>query len=245
MLLLHQVHYHLVDLGLGLKRTGKGTVSSQILVAHRLHGHHAEFLGHTISGDHSSGKLCSLLDIIGSSCSNRTEDHLLCGSSSCKGSDLIFQLLLRHKIMFSIFYLHGIAQSSGSPGDNGNLMHRCGMRLHGSHQSVSHFMVSHNKFFFRGKHLILFLISGDNHFNTLFQICLGSKLSAVPDSPQSRFIYNVCQISAGSSRSCLGDITEIHVIGNLDLSGVNLKDLLSSFQIRKFYRDSPVETSRS
>src|SRR5699024_6434011 len=116
----------------------------------------------------------------------------------------------------------------GSPWDNGDLMHRCGMGLHGSNQCVSHFVVSHNKFFLVGKDLVFLLISGDDHLNALLQVCLGGKCSAVTDCPQSRFIHNIGQISSGSSRGCLSNITEVHIIGNLDLSGMNLQDLLSS-----------------
>ena len=147
--------------------------------------------------------------------------------------------------MLPVFYLHGITQGTGSPGDNGDLMHRRGMRLHSSHQGVSHFMVGYDQFLFIGKNLVLLLISGDNHLNAFLQICLGGKFPAVPDRPESRFIYNVSQIGAGSSRSRLGNIAEIHLIGNLDLSGMDLQDLFSSLQVRKLYRNPPVKTSRS
>ena len=106
-------------------------------------------------------------------------------------------------------------------------------------------MISHNKFFFIGKNLVLLLISGDNHLNTFFQVGLSGKFSSVTDSPKSRLVYNISQVGTGSSGSRLGNIAEIHIIGNFDLSGVNLKDFLSSLQIRKFYRDPTVETSRS
>ena len=73
----NQIYYLFINQGLGLKGTGQRAVSAQILVAHLFHGHHIKIITHTVAGDHTSGQLGCLLDIIGGSCCDAVEDQLL------------------------------------------------------------------------------------------------------------------------------------------------------------------------
>ena len=108
----HQIHNLLVQKCLCFKGACKAGISSQILVGNIFHSNHIEILTHTISGNHSPGNLGSLLNIIGSSCGNGMENKLLCCTSACKGSNLILQFFLCHKVMVTIIYLHSISQGT-------------------------------------------------------------------------------------------------------------------------------------
>ena len=66
VLLLHQCHHLLVDLRLGLGGAGQRRVAAQVLVLHRLHGHHVEVPAHAVAGDHGAGQLGGLFNIVGS-----------------------------------------------------------------------------------------------------------------------------------------------------------------------------------
>ena len=169
MLLLHQFHNFSVDGSLGLHGTGQGGISTQILVRHSLHGYHVNIFAHTVAGDHASGKLGSLFDIVGSSGGHRSEGDLFRCPPTGQGSNLILHLFLGHEVMVTfLFHLHGITQCSGGTGNNGDLLHRCGIGLLRCHQRVSDLMVCHDPLLFICKDGILFLITGNDYFNTLF-----------------------------------------------------------------------------
>ena len=169
MLFFHQLHHFLIDGCLGLHGTGQGGISTQILVRHSLHGYHVKIFAHTVAGDHASGKLGSLFDIVGSSGGHRPEGDLFRGTSAGQCSDLVLHLFLAHQIMIAfLFHLHGITQCSGSTGHNGDLLYRCGIGLLRCHQCVSDLMVCHDPLFLICKDGILFLITGNDYFNTLF-----------------------------------------------------------------------------
>ena len=124
-------------------------------------------------------------------------------------------------------------------------MNRCGFCLFCSNQRMADFMISYNKFFLIGKNSVLLLISGDNYLNTLLKISLCSKFSSVTNCTERSFIYNIGKFCAGSSCCSLGNFIKADRICNFNLLGMNLKDILSSLQIRKLYRNPSVKTARS
>ena len=87
------------------------------------------------------------------------------------------------------------------------------------------------------------MISGNNHFNGFFHIRLGCKLSAGTDSPQCRFIDDVGKLSTGGTGCHSGYSSEIHIIGNFDLLGMNAEDLFSAIQVGQLYGNPTVKTS--
>ena len=147
MLFFHQLNDFLINQCLGLKGAGQGAVASKILVRHALHGNHVKLITHTKSGNHTSCNLGCLLNIIRCACGHRMENQFLCRASAGKGGNLILQFFLRHEEVFSLIYLHSIAQSAGSSWNNGNLVYRSGIRLQCSYQSVSYLMIGNNEFF--------------------------------------------------------------------------------------------------
>ena len=100
------------------------------------------------------------------------EDQFFRCTSTGKGRDLVFQFFFVHQIMFAVFHLHRVTKCSGSSRNDRDLVYRCGVRLFCRYQRMTDFMVGYDQFFLLGKYAILLLITGDNHFDALFHICL-------------------------------------------------------------------------
>ena len=86
----HLFVYFLLCVG----RAGKGCIAAEILICHRLHGDHVEFVGHAVACDHGAGKLCGLLNVVGGAGRYAAENDLLRCAAAREGGDLVMQLLL-------------------------------------------------------------------------------------------------------------------------------------------------------
>ena len=126
-----------------------------------------------------------------------------------------------------------------------DLVNRSGIRLHRCDESMSDLVVGDDKLLLLRENAALLLVSGDNYLYTLLHIRLRCESSAVADRTERSLIHDIRKLGAGCSGRGLGDLVEIDVVRQLDLLGVNFEDFFSSFQIRKFYRDSPVKSSRT
>ena len=73
-----------------------------------------------------------------------------------------------------------------------------------------------------GHDSVLLLIPGDDHLDALLQIRLRGETATVPDGPQSRLVDDVGQLCAGSTGGHAGHLVEIHILGDLDLLGMDL-----------------------
>ena len=67
----------------------QGGVAAQVLVGDRLQGHHAEVIAHAVAGDHGTGQLGGLLNIVGGTGGNGVEDQLLRRAAAGEGGDLV------------------------------------------------------------------------------------------------------------------------------------------------------------
>ena len=76
MLLFYKRDHLTVDLGLSIGRARKRCVAAEILVIDGFHCDHIEIITHAVARYHSSGKLCRLLDIVGSARCDFSENYL-------------------------------------------------------------------------------------------------------------------------------------------------------------------------
>ena len=245
MLPSYKLHNLLIQKRLRLKGTGETCVSAKILIAHIFHGNHVKIITHTIPADHRSGNLGRLLNIIGGTGSNRMEDQLFRCTAACKCSDLILQFFLTHQEMFLFIHLHGISQCTGGTWNDRDLMDRCRICLLGSNQCMTNLMIGNDQFFLIGKYTILFLISGNNNFDTFFKIRLCGKFPSVTDRTESCLIDNIGKLRTGGPDGRLGNFIKPDCVRNFDLLGMDLQDFLTPLKIRKLNRDPSVKTSRT
>ena len=243
MLGLDQLHHFLVDLPLGLGRAGQGGIAAQILVGDGLQSHHVKVLAHAVAGDHGAGQLGGLLDIVGSTGGDGTEDHFLGSAAARQGSDLVLQLFLAHEVVVALIHLHGVAQGTRGAGDNGDLLHRGGVVLQGCHQGMADLVVSHDALFVVGQDGILLLIAGNDHLDALFQVGLGHALAACADCPQGCLVDDIGQLRAGSAGGHPGHGIEIHARGQCDLFGVDFQDLLAALEVGQLHGHPAVKAA--
>ena len=166
------------------------------MIGHGLQGHHIKVRAHAVAGDHSTGQLCGLLNIVGSACGGGTEYHFLSRAAAGIGGNLIFQLFLGQQIVVALFHLHGVAKGAGGAGNDGDFLHRSGMVLQGRHQSMADFMIGNSPLFPICEDGVLLLIAGNDHLNTLLQIRLCGIFAAVAHGSQSSLIDNVGKLRA-------------------------------------------------
>ena len=126
--------------------------------------------------------------------------------------------------MVALIHLHGVAQSAGGAGDNGDLLYRGRVALAGSHQGVANLVVGDDPLFVVGEDGILLLIAGNDDLDALLQVGLGDLSAAIPYSAQGSFIDDIGQFSAGSAGGHAGDRQKIYIILVLHLFGVDLED---------------------
>ena len=147
--------------------------------------------------------------------------------------------------MFIIIHLHGIAQCTRSTWNDRNLVNRGRFGLFGCNKCMSDLMIGNNQFFFIGKDTVFLLISRNNNFDTFFKVCLSCKFTSVTNCTKCCFIDNICKFRAGSSGSCLCNIIKSNSICNFNFLCMNFQNFFSTLQIRKFYRNTAVKTSRT
>ena len=245
MLAFYKVYHLFVDFSLGLGRTGQGSVAAQILIGYCLQSYHVEIRTHTVAGDHCPCQFGCLFDIVGSACGGRVKYQFLRSPSSGKSGDLILQFFLAHQVVVAFFYLHGIAKSAGSTGNNGDLLDRSRICLLCCHQSMSDLVICHHFLFLICEDGIFLLITGDDYLNTFLQISLCHIFPVIPHRAESSFIYNISQFRTGSAGSHPGDFFKIDIIAEIYFLCMNPEDSFSSLKIRQFYRHPAVKSSRT
>ena len=145
--------------------------------------------------------------------------------------------------MVALLHLHGVAQSAGGAGHNGDLLHRGGMALQGRHQGMADFMIGHQLLLLVGEDGVLLLVAGNDHLNALLQVGLGGKLPAIPDRPQGSLVDDVGQLRAGGAGGHPGHLVEVHIVGNSDLFGVDLQNGFPALQVRQLHRHPAVKAA--
>ena len=233
-----------VHAGKGLLGTVHAVAAVQILVAHRGQTHHAVLFAHTEHGNHLASDLGGPLDVVGSAGGLGVEHHFLSGTAGQQGADLGQQVFLGHQELFFLGQVQGVAQSALSMGHDGDLGHRHGIvLLLGCHQCVAHLVVGDHLLFLFGQHGALLFGAGDDRLKGHEQIVLIDRLASVAHSTQRGLVDQIGQIGAHAACSGLGDLLQIHVLGQTDVAGMDLQGSQTAGQIGTVHRDAAVETA--
>ena len=215
----------------------------QVLVLHRGRGHEAEFVAHAVLGDHVPGQRRGPLDVIGGAGGLDAENHLLGGTAANQGLKLRPQLVGGGEELFLLGHLHGVAQSAGGMGHDGDFGNRLGVLFQGRHQGVAHFVVGNQPLFHVRQHRILLLGACNDGLKGHQQVLLIHGLAAHADGPEGRFIHKVCQIRAYGACSGLGNLTQVHVLAELDFPGVDLQGVQTALEVGTVHDNPAIETA--
>ena len=147
--------------------------------------------------------------------------------------------------MLALFYLHRIAECTGSSRNDRDLLNRCRIGLHGSNQCMTNLMIGNDQFLFIRQDTVFLLISCDNNFHALHQICLCCKFASAAYSMKCCFIHDICKFRSGCSGCSSGDRIEIYVIRKFDLFCMDFQNIHTTLKIRQFHRNTTVKSSRT
>ena len=145
---LKKLLYDSVYLGCGIISAVKNSPSVQIFIFYGFKAHKPEFFRHSVLSNHSPGKLCRLLDIVGCAGSYRIKEYGFRCAAAHVCDKLCTKLIFRHKIFLFFGSLHNISQSSHGTGHNGDLLDGLGILLKSRHKSMTHLMICYYLLFF-------------------------------------------------------------------------------------------------
>ena len=169
------------------------------------------------------------------------EDDLLRGAAAGERGDAAFDLLAGHEIFVRLLDLHGVSQRAGGAGDDGDLLHGCGVRLFCSDERVADLVVGHGALFLVGEDGIFLLIACDDDLDALLQIGLCDDLASVAHGAQRAFVDHVGQLRAGSAGGHARDDLQIHVVGEAHLACVHLQNGDAPLQIGQLHGHAAVK----
>ena len=104
-------------------------------------------------------------------------------------------------------------------------------------------VVGDDALFLVGHDGVLLLIARNDDLNALLEVRLRGKAAAVAHGAKRRFIDDVCKLRAGSAARHTRDLVEVDVLGDLDLFGVNLQDLLAALEVGQLHRHAAVKAA--
>ena len=136
-----------------------------------------------------------------------------------------------------------IAQRALGMGHDGDLADRLGVLLLGRHQGMAHLVIGDDALFLLGDDGALLFAAGDDQLEGDQQIVLIHGAAALADGPQSGLVHQVGQIRAHAACGGLGDLLQIHVLRQLDGTGMHLQRGQTARQVGTVHGDAPVEAA--
>ena len=126
-------------------------------------------------------------------------------------------------------------------GHNGDLGNGLGVLFQSGDQGVAHLVVGNQPLFHLGEHGVLLFRTGNDGFKGNQQVLLVHGLPAHADGPQGGFVHQVGQIRAYGAGGGLGDLLKIHILGELDLPGMDLQGIQTALVVGPVHDDPAVK----
>ena len=204
----------------------------------------AKLLGHAVLGDHRSGGLGRLLDIVGRACGDIVENQRL-GDTSAETDDDILEHLLAGVIGLILGGQgHGIA-ARHTARNNRDLVNGI-LRLELVEEDrVTCLVIGGELLFLVAHDLALLLGANDDLDGRLLDLLHGDCLLVGSRREERRLVEQVLQIRARKARGGLCDGAQLDVGCERLLSGVNLEDRLSAVDVGIADDDLTVKSART
>ena len=127
--------------------------------------------------------------------------------------------------------------NNGDLADGGILLIQCG------NQGMTHFVVSHQPLFHIAEDSVLLLAACDDSFKGDQQVFLVDSFPIMADSPQGCFVYKICKVGTYCAGSCLGNLVQVHIFSQFNLSGVDFQGIQTALEVRTVHYDPAVKTA--
>ena len=206
----------------GLLGAGHGVAAVQVLALHSPQGHHVKLVAHTEPGHQVSRQLRGPLNVVGCAGGHGVADNLLTGAACQQRADFRQNVLLGHEELLLLRQVQGVAQSPLGVGDDGDFAHGLGIFLLGGHQGVAHLVIGDDALFLVGDNGALLLRAGNDHLEGHQQVVLIHGLTALAHRPEGGLVHQVCQVCTHAAGGGLGNLFQIHILGQMDVAGVDL-----------------------
>ena len=157
--------------------------------------------------------------------------------------DLLSHLFLGSVVFVFLRQDHGESTCHASR-NNGNLVHRIGLRQAVGNDCMTSFVISSQLTFFVTDDSALLLRTGDDLGDGLFDLFHPDDHAVSAGCEQRRFIEHVLDVGRRESRRPSGENLRVNAFIQRLVAGVDLEDLLSSNDIRNADDDLSVETAR-
>ena len=229
--------------GVGLLRAGHGVAAVQILALDGTQRHHIELVAHTEARHQIPRHLRGAFNVVGGAGGHGIAHDLLAGAACQQRADLRQNVLLGHEELLLLRQMQRVAQRALRMGYDGDLAHRLGVLLLGRHQRMTHLVVGDNALFLLGDDGTLLFGAGNDQLEGHQQILLIHGLAALADGAQRRLVHQIGQIRADAAGGGLGDLVQIHVLGQTDVAGMHLQGGKTARQIGTIHGDAPVEAA--
>ena len=200
-----------------------------------------QLVAHAEIANHLVGNFRGPLQIVLGSGGNIAESQLFGHPAAKQDGNLVQQLQLGSQKLLLHRQLQSVAQGSYAPGNDGNLVHRLAGRYGYGNQGMAGFMVGNPVLLLLAHGVMLLFRTGDNPLDGIFKIFGGHSFPPAAGREDGRFIGHVGQVGAHQSRRPAGDEMQIHVLGQLQLLGMDLQDRFPPLQIRLVNHDLAVE----
>ena len=204
--------------------------------------HHADAITHAVVGDHGAGGLGGLLDIVGRAGRGVAEDDLL-GHAPAHAVDEVVQQLVACLVEAILGgHDHRVAQRAPARQDR-HL--RDGVRVvqGGGGQRVAALVVGGHRLVVVVHDARALLRASDDAVDGLVDGALVDETHVGSRGQQGCLVEDVGQVRAGEPGGALGDLTQVHLLGERLAVRVNLQDRLAALQVGRLDRDLTIEAT--
>ena len=206
-------------------------------------GHRAELFAHPVAGDHSTGQLGGLLQVVGCSGGNVVEHDFLGSTPAQQACQVIQELGLALKV--TVFFRQGHRVAQGHPpGDDGDLVDGVAMGEVVHHQGVPGLVVGDDAFLLVADDTAAALRPGDDPFDGLLEFGHPDFLLIAAGGQDGRFVHQVLDVGPHEAGGLTGDDVQVHVLGQGLTPHMHLQDGPAALHIGPVEHDAAVEPPR-
>ena len=226
----------------GILRAVETVAAVKILIAHAAERHHAERIAHAEHGDHVARDAGGLLNILRRAVGHRVHHDLLRGTTAHGDGDLRHQLILGAQVRLVLLrHEQRVAEAALRVRDDGDLLHRLGVFLLIGDHGVTDLVVGDELLFKLGEYAVFLFTAGDDELKRGKHVLLRHEAATLSHGAQRRFVGEIGKIGAHTARGGKGDLPEVDVLGELDVSRMHLKRSQTAREVGTVDRDAAVK----
>src|SRR6202165_1548463 len=201
-------------------------------------------VAHAPFANHLARQFRGPLNVVASARRHLAQEKLFRDTPAHQDGNLRVEIVLVVVVAIVGRQLHGQTERHAARYDR-DLVHRIGVRQHGSHQRVPSLVVRGVLLLFIGEQKRLAFHTHQHFIFRHFEVVHQYGFAVLTGSRQRRFIHHVGQVGAGESRRAAGQNLQIHIVRQGNLAGVYTQNFFPSANIRTIHHHAPVETPRA